>query len=62
MDSIIDLHHDIITFLVVIASVVFYMFAYIFYFFRSDPIIRNGGRRLKFKRQNINHNAPLEIV
>lgn len=56
MDSIIDLHHDIATFLVIITTFVFYMFSYIFYFFRRS------AESVSVKRQHINHNAPLEIV
>lgn len=55
MDSIIDLHHDIATFLVIIATFVFYMFAYIVYFFRHSE-------EAETSLQHINHNAPLEIV
>lgn len=60
MDSIIDLHHDIATFLVIVSIFVFYIFSYIFYYYRWS-IDRNTRIKL-FPRQHINHNAPLEIV
>lgn len=60
MDSLIDLHHDIFTFLVIVSIFVFYIFSYIFYHFRWS--IHRNTKIMRFKRQHINHNAPLEIV
>ena len=53
MDSIIDLHHDVITFLVFITTFVIYILGRIIYQFDAQ---KNNARI------NINHNAPLEVV
>lgn len=53
IDSIIDLHHDVITFLVFISTFVIYMLGRIIYQFDA---------RKRNVHSNINHNAPLEIV
>lgn len=60
IDSLIDLHHDIFTFLVIVSIFVFYIFSYIFYHFRWS--MHRNTKIIRFKRQHINHNAPLEIV
>jgi heme/copper-type cytochrome/quinol oxidase subunit 2 len=53
MDGIIDLHHDIMAFLVLISIFVIYMLVRIIYFF---------GAGIDDYRSNYNHNSPLEVI
>ena len=54
MDAIIDLHHDIMAFLIFISIFVVYM---LLAALEEFNIKNNQSRRL-----NYNHNAPLEVI
>lgn len=54
MNAIIELHNDIMFFLVVIVAFVLYMLLYIVYYFREDNKVSI--------RSNITHNTTLETV
>lgn len=55
MDNIIDLHHDIFSIMLVIATVVFYLLIVIIYKFRA-------GNTLTKRNFNFTHHTNLEIV
>jgi len=55
MDNIIDLHHDIFSIMLVIASIVFYLIVQIIWKFRA-------GNKLIKRNFNFTHHTTLEIV
>ena len=55
MDNIIDLHHDIFSFMLVMATIVFYLLIVIIYKFKT-------GNTLTKRNFNFTHHTNLEIV
>lgn len=63
MDSIIDLHHDIITFLVAVSVTVIVILSRIVYLFNEGRYITtHKGPLVNPGLTHINHNAPLEVI